>query len=338
MLSTAVMTYTIRHLIQLMNEGRIDLFPKFQRDLVWNDNHKSRFIETILLGLPFPEIFLTRNLENSNFSPSEFAVVDGQQRLATIHQYVSDSSDFKVKGIKKFNELSREEEFRFTEYPVVVRILNIKDEAEIFEVFQRINSVSYALNAIELTNALYEGDFIKTAREIAANEMFASMEIFSENEFSRKKDLEFVLLVMATIEEGGYFSGSKEIEFLVRANDTEYQNKHKMLDAFNEAIGLTVECHLPADSLWLRRPNLFTLIVELIRLLEKRSYVNSGLLKSALLEFEERLIENKAKDWENNKFAAYYRYLFQNTSSRAARYTRGDILNSFLNEKLFNQV
>jgi hypothetical protein len=111
-----------------------------------------------------------------------------------------------------------------------------------------------------------------------------------------------------------------------------------MLDAFNEAIGLTVECHLPADSLWLRRPNLFTLIVELIRLLEKRSYVNSGLLKSALLEFEERLIENKAKDWENNKFAAYYRYLFQNTSSRAARYTRGDILNSFLNEKLFNQV
>jgi hypothetical protein len=334
MLPSAVMNYTIRNLVDYMRDGRIDLFPRFQRDLVWNDNHKSRFIETILLGLPFPEIFLSRNLANSSLSNAEFAVVDGQQRLATIYQYVSDSSEFKVKGIKRFNELSLEEKRRFDDYPVAIRVLNIEDESEIFEVFLRINSVNYALNAIELTNALYEGEFIKTAREIATNEMFASMDIFSENEFSRKKDLEFVLLVMATIEEGGYFSGSKEIEYFVRAYDTEYHNKQKMLDAFNKVIRLIVECGLPADSLWLRRPNLFTLIVELIRLAEKESRINSGLLKTALLEFESHLIENKTQDWEVNRFASYYRYLFQNTSSRAGRYTRGKILYSFLQEKL----
>jgi hypothetical protein len=330
------MTYTIKHLIDLMREGRIDLFPKFQRDLVWNDNHKSRFIETILLGLPFPEIFLTRNRRNLSLSSSDYAVVDGQQRLATIYQYVSGSSEFKVKGIKKFDELTINEKNRFLDYPVVVRELMIDDEGEIFEVFQRINSVSYALNAIELTNALYEGEFIKTAREIAENKMFADMEIFSENEFSRKKDLEFVLLVMATIEEGGYFSGSKEIEAFVRIFDAEYPHKQKMLSTFNETILLIHDCNLPPDSLWLRRPNLFTLIVELIRLLEKGTTINSTRLESALLDFERQLNENKTQDWEVNEFASYYRYLFQNTGSRVARYTRGGILNSFLKGKFLN--
>jgi uncharacterized protein with ParB-like and HNH nuclease domain len=83
-----------------MQEGRINLYPKFQRDLVWNDSHKSRFIETILMGLPFPEIFLMYSPRDTTSPISTFEVVDGQQRLATIHQYITGSPNFKVKGIK----------------------------------------------------------------------------------------------------------------------------------------------------------------------------------------------------------------------------------------------
>jgi hypothetical protein len=286
------------------------------------------------MGLPFPEIFLMYSPRDTTSPISTFEVVDGQQRLATIHQYITGSPNFKVKGIKGFQELTPEEKYNFLDYHVVVRELRTSDENEIFEVFLRINSVNYALNAVELTNALYEGEFITTARQIAQNDFFTKMEIFSENEFSRKKDLEFVLLIMSTIEEGGYFAGSKEMEIYVQVNDAEYPNKYRMLEETTEVLRLISQCHLPPDSLWFKRANLFTLIVELMKLVrERRGLFSPSVLESALFEFESQLQDNKARDREFNEYATYYHYLYQGTNSRGARYTRGMIFRAFLDQR-----
>jgi len=73
-----------------MKSGELVLRPRFQRKLVWNDQHKENFIETILRGLPFPEIYLAAGEINLETQKSKTLVVDGQQRLNTIYDYIRD--------------------------------------------------------------------------------------------------------------------------------------------------------------------------------------------------------------------------------------------------------
>jgi uncharacterized protein with ParB-like and HNH nuclease domain len=75
-------------IVQHDEEWFIVLAPSFQRKLVWNDMHKEDFIETILLMLPFPEIYLADGGINLETQTSETLVVDGQQRLSTIYEYI----------------------------------------------------------------------------------------------------------------------------------------------------------------------------------------------------------------------------------------------------------
>jgi hypothetical protein len=315
-------------LFNMMKDGSLILKPYFQRNLVWNDKHKSNFIETILLDLPFPEIYLADGDIDLVSQTSKTLVVDGQQRMNTIYQYVTGSSDFKVQGIRRFAELTDTEKTMFYDYKIVARDLGRIDDDKLINIFQRINSVQYALNAMEINNALYRGEFITTARDILENnEFFRQVDIFSESEYSRMKDIEFILLIMSTIEEGGYFSSGKEIGTYVQKFDEDYPNKQEMLNNINTAFSLIEKCNFQPDSLWMKKSNFFVLVVELIKLLrsmKRRPAVAD--IKTALLELENTLYANKDKNRKTNRYAEYYYYIHQGIGSRLGRYKRGLLL------------
>lgn len=315
-------------LFNMMKNSSLILAPSFQRKLVWNDTHKEDFIETILLGFPFPEIYLADGEINLATQTSETLVVDGQQRLSTIYQYVTSSPDFNIKRIQRFTELTPKEQTNFFDYNIVIRDLGRIEENKRRDIFKRINSVNYALNAVEINNALYEGEFIKAAKTILESSvLFAEANVFSEVEFSRMKDLEYVLLMMATVEEGGYFASDNEVEKYIKQYDDEYSNKGVMVANFNEVLSLIVACKLPPDSIWNKRSSLFTLVVELIKL--KRKYERlpgTELLTKALSDLEDELNSNKRENVNENEYAQYYYYTHQGTSSRKGRYVRGNLL------------
>ncbi len=319
-------------LFNMMKNSSLLLTPSFQRKLVWNDTHKEDFIETILLGLPFPEIYLADGGINLDTQTSETLVVDGQQRLSTIYQYVTSSPDFNIKRMQKFADLTSEKKTEFFDYNVVIRDLGRIEESQIRDIFKRINSVNYALNAVEIRNALYEGEFIKAAKTILENnEIFAGANVFtsvfSEDEVSRMKDLEYMLLMMATIEEGGYFVSDKEVEKYVKQYDDEYPNKETMVSSFHEVLRLIVSCNLPPDTIWNKRSSFFTLVVELIKLKQKYGNLPSvESLKDALVTLENELNNNKREDINTNEYAQYYYYTHQGTTSRKGRYVRGILL------------
>ncbi|BAY79767.1 hypothetical protein NIES25_62540 (plasmid) [Nostoc linckia NIES-25] len=323
-------------LFNMMRNGTLILAPSFQRKLVWNDAHKEKFIETILLKLPFPEIYLADGKIDLDTQTSKTLVVDGQQRLSTIYQYITASPEFKIKNMSKFEKLSSQEKTDFFDYTVVVRDLGRIPESEIREVFKRINSVQYALNAIEISNSLYEGEFITTAKDILENNvLFTNLEVFSEGEFSRMKDLEYVLLIMSTIEEGGYFTSDKEVKTYVQKYNNEYPNKKLMSDNFNEVSKLIIACNLPPDSLWIKKSSLFTLIVELIKIKNNYGYLpQEQILAHALNSLEEELYKNKKEDVSINMFAQYYYYIHQGTASRKGRNVRGLLINKMLEERM----
>jgi hypothetical protein len=324
-------------LFNMMKDDSLVLQPSFQRKLVWNNKHIESFIETILLGLPFPEIYFADGEINLEKQTSKTLVVDGQQRLSTIYRYITSSSDLELEKIKKFEDLTPEEQTNFFDYQIVIRELGRISEGQIRDIFKRINSVNYALNAVEISNALYEGEFINTAKLILQkneslfkeDNVFES--VFSAGEVSRMKDLEYMLLMMSTVEEKGYFISDKEVETYVIRYDSNYPNKDAIIADFYEVFSLIVSCKLRPDSLWNKRSSFFTLAVELVKFKRKHSSIpQAENLRNLLNSLESTLDENKNKDTKSNKYSQYYYYTHQGTTSKKGRRIRGEVLREHL--------
>lgn len=322
-------------LLDLYNDlknGALVLRPSFQRNLVWNNAHKEKFLDTILSGLPFPEIYLADGDIDLETKTSKRVVVDGQQRLDTIFSYIN--GELPTRKIPLFNELSPKSQTDFYDYKIVVRDLGRIDENQIVEIFKRINSVSYALNAMEINNALYEGAFISTAQEIQHSPEFEELDIFSQNQYARMRDTEYVLLIMSTIEEGGYFTGNSEIERYIKLYNDEYPHSDMIKRDINSICRMILDTGLEPDSLWWRKTSFFTLMVELIKLQRKGHDLSTLELKVLLDELENQIIENKSADPEKNSYAKFYKFVFQGTSGRMGRIARGAVVENEIRKVL----
>jgi rubredoxin len=143
--------------------GRLNTQPDFQRYEVWSAQKKSALIESILLDLPIPQVFLAQEADNTTVA------VDGQQRLTAIFRYMSD--EYPLIGVvstinsKYFKDLTPELQEKIETYELrVVRILKESDPEVRFLLFQRLNEGSVSLNDQELRNSVWRGpynDFLK---------------------------------------------------------------------------------------------------------------------------------------------------------------------------------
>ena len=308
----------ISDLVGMIRRGELILQPEFQRKLVWNPSHKEAFIDTILSGYPFPEIYIPQSGIDVETLQSQQVVVDGQQRLTTIMQYLDENNNDFGKSIPKYKDLGTKEKEEFLNYNVVIRDLQDIESNIIKEVFKRINQTKFNLEQIEIQNAVYDGEFISTAKEILDASAVEDLPVFNDIEVSRMGDLNFILLSMATYEEGGYFVGNKNTEDnIIRYNDN-YANKEIIKNNFVSKIEFIRDLNLPDDSIWFRKSNFFTLLMEL--LWAENIPAN---FKDKLLDFESNIVQNKGN--RSNDFGIYYSYMYTGTNNRAARVERGRI-------------
>lgn len=317
---------TISDLIGKIQRGELILQPEFQREFVWTNVHMENFIRTILEGYPFPEIYISQKGIDLETLATQNVVVDGQQRLTTIKRYLEGNYGFE-KNIKKYKDLSEEEQREFLNYDVTVRDLKDISGEQIIEIFKRINSTNFTLTAIEINNAIYNGEFIRCAKEIreliAAHEL--KVPIFNESELTRMADLHFILLVMSTIEEGGYFTQDKEVEKYIAKYNNEYPSSEDMLVNLTSVLVNILTSDLEVDSIWFRKSNFFTLVCEL--------YINNLRVENVLQSLqwaENQIIENKNKDKNENVFAMYYASMYTGTNSRQARVRRSEFLRNYV--------
>lgn len=322
-----------KKIIDLYNDiksGVLKLQPEFQRRLVWNEEHKDNFIDTILRGLPFPEIYTAVGEIDLVNRKTQVVVVDGQQRLSTIYEYIEGSDKFDYSKIKRFCELNENEQRNFFYYVVVVRDLGHIPLVEIKDIFRRINSVGYALEAIEINNALYDGEYIRTAKKIKDD--FNLYSTFKENEISRMKDLEFILAIMVTNDLQGYFTGYKEVEIFVQNYNDRYPDKEKTLSNFSKLSEILERLSLPEDSIWINsRSCFFTLTVEILKVIDKINIEMTKDLSEILNVLNNNIMENKDFQKEDiNKYAKFYKAMYQGTGSKKNRTIRGEILENEL--------
>jgi len=309
---------TIADVYQLIDEGKLILRPDFQRKFVWTIEHQEAFIDTILNGLPFPEIYVCEGDVDVQKLRTTRLVIDGQQRLTTIRNYIEGRHDHPPVKIVPYQFLTNEQKQDFLSYQIVMRDLGKVDEDTTREIFRRINLTKFKLDDIEIHNAVYDGHFIQAAKQILDNVELEQYGVLRESEFTRMADLHFILLVMATLENGGYFAQDREVEPKVSGLNEEYPNRDHMIALLIKTFAIIRDLGLPFDSMWFRKSNFFTLVVETARNID-------GLprdLKNRLLALENQVMENKMNT--DSEFYKYYSYMYQATHGRMARVVRGE--------------
>jgi hypothetical protein len=170
-----VLLYTLDWSVQSLLErvgGSFDINPSFQRRDAWTTEKKSRYIESLMLGLPVPQVVLAEDAGRKG----SVIVLDGKQRLVTMKQFVDPSQQFpsfRLKQMEFLPQLNRmncnEIRESITENSFVENLLaqpvrtivvrNWKSAAVLYQIFVRLNQGSLPLSPQELRQALYPGPF-----------------------------------------------------------------------------------------------------------------------------------------------------------------------------------
>lgn len=309
---------TIADIYEKIEDNKLDLSPDFQRKFVWTHEHQEQFLDTILNGFPFPEIYVCQGKIDTKRLRTTQKVIDGQQRLTTIKNYIENSFDKPLTIVKKFEDLEQDEREEFLSYQIVVRDIGKVEDSLVREIFRRINLTKFKLSDIEIQNAIYDGKFIQTAKELSNDIELEEFGVFHDSEFTRMADVHFFLQVMSTIERGGYYHRDSELEKCVAEFNEEYPNYHKVKSLILNAISVVKSLNLNLDSIWFRKSNFFTLIVEICI-----GGVIPSDFKDRLLSFEENILLNKHT--KVNDFSIYYGYMYAGTNNRKSRVTRSEI-------------
>ena len=188
----------VDQIVSRIGYKEIDLAPDFQRMAgIWNDERKSRLIESLLLRIPIPVFYVAAD-ENEKWS-----VVDGVQRTSTIHAYVTGLFRLtQLEYLMKLNgcdyaDLPRPMQRRISETQLVVNIIEPETPEEVmFNIFRRINTGGMALNGQEIRHALHPGPVRDYLKNLAKTEEFLNATDSSIKE-DRMADRECVLRFLA---------------------------------------------------------------------------------------------------------------------------------------------
>lgn len=331
-MQTTATNRRIRELISALKNGELEPRPEFQRRLVWSNKDKCNFIETVLLNFPFPEIYVASGDVNVESGEGKEMLVDGQQRVTTLYQYFSGSPELKLpSNIPTYNNLSKEEKENFLQYEVVVRDLGKVEINSIREVFLRINATKYALNAMEMHNARYEGEYKMFAESIAEKKFFENHNVFSAAEIRRMQDTKYMLTIITTILLT-YFNRDDEIEaYLIQYND-EFPKKNDVENELDNVFDFIEKMNFGISSRVWQKSDLFTLIIELHNgLIKEKLPLKPRILSVDLRKFY-TMVDNYNELNDNDPVVGkYHKAALQATNDRRNRITRGEIIKNIIN-------
>ncbi len=263
-MKTAATNKKVRELIDLVKRGSLLPKAEFQRRLVWTRNDKNLFLDSILRGFPFPEIFIANGDIDLDTAEGTQFLVDGLQRVTTIVEYFDGSSNLKLTTIPPYKELSPEDKQAFLDYDVAVRDLGIVTREQIVEVFRRINATNYSLLEIEVNNAVYAGELKKFGERVAALDFFALHRIFTSQDMKRMGDLRYALTIVITMMQG-YFNRDDALgDMLDRYND-DFPLQDEIEGRILNAVNFVEECGFPESSRLWTKASVFTCLIEVDR-------------------------------------------------------------------------
>lgn len=235
---------SFRELIARYDDNEL-IKPELQRHYVWDRVEASRFIDSVLLGLPVPSIFLAKT------SDEKLLIIDGYQRIMTVRDFVKgvfadDNTQFVLSNSKRINERWRgksfmqlnEEEKRKIRNTTIHAIIFMqqhptKGDTSLYQVFERINTSGRSLLPQEIRNCVYQGPLNTLLFELNDNKKWRAM-WGDEKRDSRMRDLELILRFFALSDD--YILESDEAPYNISLKKylNEYMGEHNVPSEINE--------------------------------------------------------------------------------------------------------
>ena len=187
--------FLLSSLRDMVDDGDIIPNPDYQRDYVYNDKQASKLVESVLLGIPIPTIYLC--LEDDE----TYSVIDGQQRITSLVRYLK--NDFALSGLQELDDLNGK---CYKDLPKEIQkklkssslstISLLKQSSDLkYEIFARLNQGAVKLNPQELRNCIYRGSFNNMLGDIASTNPHLKTLFHDEN--NRKSYQERILRFFA---------------------------------------------------------------------------------------------------------------------------------------------
>jgi hypothetical protein len=290
-------------------EGTLKIKPPYQRKPIWTAKQKCYLIESILLGLPVPEIYIQQT--TSPEGDTQYAIVDGQQRIRTVLQFVGSDTDESEQEYNKFaldklrsdskwrnmtfGELPGAQKKKFYGYTFAVRYLNTESDYEVRDMFERLNKYLTPLKPQELRNATYSGPFIKLAEKLADDEYWAENRIVSPASIRRMADVEFMSELLIGAMHGPQAGSARVIdEYYSKYEDydDEFPNQRRIKALFDRVL-LLIQKIFPdiKETRWRNKTDFYTFFVASASLLRSTILPNKAIkdIRHALDKFEKEI-------------------------------------------------
>lgn len=194
--------FTIKGYLDKHDSGQL-VIPPFQRNYVWDQVKASKLIESFLLGLPVPGVFLYKERQTNKLQ-----VIDGQQRILSAIRFFKNEFEeriFRLKNVnprwegKTYNELDEADRYQLNDTVLratVVQQLDPQDDSSVYHIFERLNTGGINLNPMEIRKCVYFGDFFLHLEELNTFEPWRLL-IGKPIVDKRLRDVELVLRVLA---------------------------------------------------------------------------------------------------------------------------------------------
>lgn len=270
-------TNIIQDIVNLDKRKELNLRPWYQRRIVWTTQQQSYLINTILEQKPVPSIYVRHSIDISS-GRSMREVVDGQQRLAAVLDYVADKFAARHPDHDKpvrFTQLTPKQRHQFLTTGLSVGYLLGADDSDVIEIFGRINSVSKKLSPPEKRNANFSGEFKQFCVRQASQrvDFWRNHNIFTALQIARMVEMQFVSELAMNMLDGLQDYSPKRIDTFYKENDVKFAKETDVTKRFDATFGLLVSLSDTTirDTIFSRPPIFFSLFLILDSIKNKMS-------------------------------------------------------------------
>lgn len=245
-LVVSVVDYNLSTLADLVSNKTIDTSPKYQRRFRWDQRRQSMLIESFLMNVPVPPIFLNED------EYGKYSVIDGKQRLTAVADFLA--GKLELSGLEIFAEINGKV---FSDLPPKLQsvmrtrptlraiiILRQSDKDIKFEVFRRLNTGGVRLNPQEIRNSAFPGRFNDLILELSDNKHFHHLLGIKNKRksalYQEMRDVEFVLRFFTFKDQWQDFTGSMKRLMDRYMDDNQDMPEHRIQDLKKEFL-LTLE-------------------------------------------------------------------------------------------------
>ena len=272
--------YSIAEIVKMLDRKELQVNRNYQRDSrLWPIGPRSYFIDTILEQYPFPKIYFYEFYDRIR-NEVRRELVDGQQRIGTIRDFISGSfaisGESRYKGMR-FSDLDDDTVEAFMSYSVSVDVIRNANIGEILQMFRRMNSYTLPLNEAEQRHSTFQGEFKLFVNNISdtLSDFFSEYGVFTHRQVIRMADAELISDMALSIENGVVSTSPKKLKDLYRKYDQQFSQANQVYQMIIDSIHDITRFEGLAKSFLMKPYVLHMLIIALIHLRHRISALDA---------------------------------------------------------------